>query len=187
VRVKASRLARGSTIHCNRECAILAKKAQTKATAAERFWERVDRNGPVARTGLTPCWLWLGHVLKESGYGAVHFSGKQHRVHRVAWLLTHGEWPEECALHQCDVRHCVNPGHLFGGDRAANNADRHQKERDIRGEEQWMARLTEDDVRTIRSRYAAGGVTQGELADEFSVSREVIGCAIRRRTWKHVA
>lgn len=33
-----------------------------------------------------------GHV-KESGYVVVNVSGSIYRAHRLAWLLSHGEWP----------------------------------------------------------------------------------------------
>ena len=56
----------------------------------------------------------------------------------------------------------------------------------LRGEEHGCVRLTEAQVRVLRDRYAAGGVTLVELAAELGVSRETVGRAIRRRSWKHI-
>lgn len=47
-------------------------------------------------------------------------------------------------------------------------------------------KLTEPDVREIRKRYAAGGVSQAALAREFGVSAATIGDLIAGRTWRHV-
>lgn len=48
------------------------------------------------------------------------------------------------------------------------------------------SRLTEDDVRTIRQRYASGGVTQRTLAAEYGMSQNAVGLILRRKTWQHV-
>lgn len=48
------------------------------------------------------------------------------------------------------------------------------------------ARFSEDAVREIRERYAAGGVTQRQLAREYGVSQNAIGQVLRRVTWAHV-
>lgn len=42
----------------------------TRATLEERFWSKVDRNGPVPehRPDLGPCWLWTAYV-DAHGYG----------------------------------------------------------------------------------------------------------------------
>lgn len=55
-----------------------------------------------------------------------------------------------------------------------------------RGEEQRDAKLTDQKVRDIRARYAAGGVTQRALGDEYGVSDVAIRNVIHRKTWKHV-
>ena len=46
-------------------------------------------------------------------------------------------------------------------------------------------KLTEDDVRAIRERYAAGE-DQGSLAECFEVSKPNIYAVVTRRTWGHV-
>jgi hypothetical protein len=55
-----------------------------------------------------------------------------------------------------------------------------------RGEHRWNSRLTEDAVRALRARYAAGGVTMDVLAREYGVTNAAIRHAIRRLTWQHV-
>lgn len=81
----------------------------------ERFWQKVDKNGPAptCRPELGPCWLWLA-ALNGGGYGQFWIDGQIRRyVHRISWELEHGPSPEGMDLdHRCRVRRCVNPAHL---------------------------------------------------------------------------
>jgi len=78
---------------------------------AQRFWSRVDRNGPAPEVdpALGPCWLWTGAVAAD-GYACFL---RDVKAHRFAWELRHGPIPDGLVIdHLCRVRHCVNPAHL---------------------------------------------------------------------------
>lgn len=74
---------------------------------------------------------------------------------------------------------------LRWGTSAENHADqkRHGTRWDNRGEKHPLAKLTWEQVREIRERYAAGGITQRELGAEYSVSRERVGELVRGSGW----
>ena len=55
-----------------------------------------------------------------------------------------------------------------------------------RGEAHGGSKLTEDNVREIRCRYKAGGLTWPMLAKEYGVSRGAIQGILERRTWRHI-
>lgn len=55
-----------------------------------------------------------------------------------------------------------------------------------RGEDNGYAKLDEVRVCEIRKRYAAGGITQRELADEFDVAVMTINAVVLRKNWAHV-
>ena len=77
-------------------------------TWLERFWSKVDKNGP------NGCWLWTASTL-GGGYGQFRQRAVQVSpyAHRVAYELLIGPIPEGLELdHLCRVRHCVNPTHL---------------------------------------------------------------------------
>lgn len=55
------------------------------------------------------------------------------------------------------------------------------------GERHGMAKLTNQKVREIREKYAAGGTSYWKLAMEYDInSSDTIGRIIRRETWKHI-
>ncbi len=43
-----------------------------RPTDEERFWTRVNKDGPVHPVLGTACWLWTGAVLKCKSHNAVH-------------------------------------------------------------------------------------------------------------------
>lgn len=47
--------------------------------------------------------------------------------------------------------------------------------------------LNDDTVREIRTRYAAGGITQTQLAIEYGVTNGQISRVVNRKKWKHVS
>jgi hypothetical protein len=55
-----------------------------------------------------------------------------------------------------------------------------------RGENQGSAKLTAFKVVSLRSLYAAGGITQKQLALLFGVDQTTVSKIVRREDWKHV-
>jgi len=92
--------------------------------------------------------------------------------------------------HHCDNPSCVRPSHLFVGTPADNTADMVAKGRargaSHKGEAHPGRRLTDELVREIRDRYAAGGVTQKALAEDYGVVKSTVGMIVRGETWKHL-
>lgn len=83
----------------------------------ERFWSKVDFDGPVPEYAphLGPCWLWTA-ARNAGGYGSFAYKTSMPKqtalAHRVAFVLLNGFWPPEVMDHLCRVRNCVNLAHL---------------------------------------------------------------------------
>lgn len=145
-----------------------------------RFWVKVDKDGPVLRPDLGPCWTWIAGRAKN-GYG--HFGGWRWRctAHRFAWMSATGILlPRSIDVcHKCDNRACVNPEHLFEGTRAANMQDCASKDRSS------LAKLTVADVQKIRARYSLG-VSTRVIADEYGITMANAWYIAVGKTWKNV-
>jgi hypothetical protein len=86
-----------------------------RGPVAERFWPKVNKDGPVPqhRPDLGPCWLWTAATDRD-GYGRFNIGGRVIRAaHQVAYSLCVGPVPPGLELdHLCRVHGCVNPDHL---------------------------------------------------------------------------
>lgn len=118
----------------------------------------------------------------KNGYGDIPRSrGDKSRsalAHRVAYEEYVGPVPDGLLVcHKCDVRHCINPDHLFLGTCRDNMRDCAIKGRNAR-------KLSEDDVRQIRSII---GISKAELGRLYGVTETTITEILREIWWKDVA
>lgn len=124
---------------------------------------------PPSHCVVWPFWKSRG------GYGMVTFRGRKTTAHRVAWELYHDREmrPDMQAAHQpvvCHSRDCVNPLHVREATVADNHADKVADDTHLRGERQWLSRLTRDQVREIRK----DGRVHREIACDFEISETTI-------------
>lgn len=139
------------------------------------FWPKVDRTDS--------CWLWLGEIGKN-GYGrSGGGTNKIRAVHRFSWVLTRGPIPTGLfVLHECDNKLCCRLDHLFLGTQKDNRCDCIQKGRHFRDNGKPKAKLTPQDVLSIRQ-AASAGESFVSIAARFSVSRQNISAIVKRMTW----
>jgi hypothetical protein len=82
-----------------------------RPTALERLIAKIDFVGPQVLD--TPCWMWIGCIHKQTGYGRFHLDGRVVEAHRASYQLQVGQIPSGLELdHLCRTRACVRPGHL---------------------------------------------------------------------------
>jgi hypothetical protein len=146
---------------------------------AERFWRRV-------RPMPSGCWEFQSTKTKF-GYGLFKLKQRMQPAHRVAWELENGPIPEGLwVLHHCDNPPCVRVDHLYLGTGKDNAQDREERNPGTqpRGSKVNTARLSEQDVRTIRRR--AQKETLSSLGREYGVQVAAIWKIVHRHTWRHV-
>jgi HNH endonuclease len=89
----------------------------TKRSMEERYWQKVDREGPMPLKcpELGPCWIWTA-AKSTSGHGSFNRGpdgGFWIRAHRLAYELIVGPIASGRELHhRCETPPCVNPAHL---------------------------------------------------------------------------
>lgn len=163
-----------------------------------RFESKVDRTGD--------CHLWTGAKMgRGRQYGYFSLRNKLLGAHRFAYLLANGPDsipPGHFVLHNCpggDNPSCVNSAHLWTGTAAQNSADMVAKgraatgdrnssrlyPRQIQGEKNPMAKLSESDIPKVK-KLRASGMLQREIGKLFNVRSATIGKILAGKRWKHV-
>jgi hypothetical protein len=148
---------------------------------SDKFIEKIESKIIIGNPD--DCWIWDGKFSSTTGYGQLMHMYKGYSSHRLAYLLYFKEIPEGlCVLHKCDNRKCVNPNHLFLGTKGENNTDRKNKKRSSIGENRPLSKLTEDDVRYIKTSEDSSR----KLARKFGINKNVILGIRKNITWSHV-
>lgn len=142
----------------------------------KRFWKYVNKT--------ENCWNWTASV-NTYGYGCFWWNGKQWQAHRVSWYIKYNSFPKDCLLHICDNPRCINPQHLKEGSQKDNIQDKVLKQRQAKGSNNGNARLTEEEVLSIKNKYSKGQSLRS-LAKEYTVSKTAIKYIIIGRTWSYL-
>lgn len=186
-----ARLRPGEGRFCSKPCAHAnwRQKALSVESIGRRFREQLITDGPVLVPDLGPCHTWRG-VRDRFGYARMSICGRGYQGSWVAWLLSHGRWPEPCALHKCDGGSigCVRIEHLFEGTKADNTSDMCAKGRArgrAPGSPGRARKLDADKVRWIRLELLRGA-SKYSIAKALAVDPKTIDMVASGRTWAHV-
>ncbi len=161
----------------------------SEAEHAARFWAKVSKEGPTHLVLGTRCWVWTAD-LNEFGYGRLHFNHRVIGAHRRSWQMNVGPIPDgACVLHRCDNPPCVRPDHLFLGTMADNSHDMHAKgrNRQPKGEQVKISKLTDEAVERIRRLHATGLINAVELSRAFGVHNSNVYRVLSGERWGHVS
>lgn len=129
------------------------------------------------------CLIWPYSVV--NGYGSFLLDGRLQRVSRRVCEDANGPppTPKHEAAHSCGKGHlgCVTKRHLTWKTPKENSADRTLHGTHPRGENHYIAKLTEEQAREIIA--LKGKATQASLASRFGVSFQLISQIQRGKTW----
>lgn len=139
------------------------------------------------------CVEWIGS-RGSAGYGKFRYKRAKMLAHRVAYSWANSEEIPNgmFVCHSCDNPSCVNPEHLWLGTIQDNNADSIRKGRAAihpghtlnTGSRNGRAKLSENDIPTIKSLLSSGTVTQTVIAKKYGVPQSVISDIKRGVLWK---
>lgn len=151
----------------------------TSKNAASAYYRDV-----VLNYDADECLVWP--FGKTSGYGVLRVNGKNEVVSRLTCEAVKGPPPTDRheAAHLCGngAAGCVNPRHLTWKTPSENTADKLIHGTHNRGERYGLSKLTENDVRKIRTMIEQQMNDQG-IAAKFGVSRWTIRAIRSGRTW----
>lgn len=122
--------------YCTPKCRGLAQRESRSWT--DRFWPKVNEDGPILRPELGQCWIWTGS-RGSNGYGRFRLENEQVGAHVAAYIILTGHKPPPEAphvTHLCDggALGCVRPSHLMADTNAGNAAQAVERGRVFRGE-----------------------------------------------------
>lgn len=143
------------------------------------FWPRVLKTDT--------CWIWTG-FLDKKGYGHLGIGNRRVALaHRYSYFLAHGEWPEPCCLHSCDVRCCVNPDHLRAGTDQDNSDDKFSRGRDrrLKGSANAFSKYTEAQALEVKGLLRTN-MSKAAIARFCGVNYHFVYDIYRNRTWTHI-
>lgn len=156
------------------------------------LWVPINESAAYFRRMLakpsTGCRFWP-YSVDGGGYGIVSLDGKRGRVHSLACEFRWGPKPEAglVARHgPCRTPSCWAWEHLTWGTPGDNFHDRWRDGTEPVGMQNGRAKLTDDQVREIRTLRAEHGILQRELAAQFNVSKSLIAMILREEIWTHL-
>ena len=155
-----------------------------KMTEADkkRFWDKVDKSGD--------CWLWTTG-LQTKGYGQFELNRGKRTAHRLSYMLCIGPIPTGLLVcHNCNVKHCVNPEHLYLATNQQNCQDAGKdgllshKNRKVKFPRN--VKLSEKQLIYIRKLFATGNHFMSHLAGTYNVSDKTIADIVKEKSWKYL-
>jgi hypothetical protein len=176
---------KGSGNCCSKTCTIrraLRIRNERRPSSEQRFWAKVVRHGE------EDCWQWDGSK-NQDGYGRLGHNGSNaYGAHRLSYEIHHGPIPPGLLVcHHCDNPECTNPRHLFLGTNQDNASDKVRKGRSVRGEESKASKLTEVQVRELRSMPRLSRQERIRLGADWGVGEFTIALVQSGKHWKHIA
>lgn len=153
--------------------------------------ERLIRN----IKNINGCWEWQG-CKRPSGYGRLTVGSRTDgtrrtsSAHRESYKAFIGDIPDGLwVLHKCDNPCCINPDHLYLGDRSQNVADMVGRGR-VKfsvGSSHINSKLTEADVFAIRKERIEMKTPYRAIAAKYGIkSHKTIIQICKGESWTHV-
>ena len=184
---------RKSSKYCSAKCRdtrnvefLLKTSFQIDLATDEEKKQRLKKSFEKCVIRKDGCWDWKGK--SEKGYAKMTCRKAlgANLGHRASWIIHHGKIPEALSvLHRCDNPICTNPEHLWLGTNEDNVNDMLSKSRNPIGSKVGTAKLSEENVISIK-KDLAHGVECIAIARKYHVTPQAIHLIKNGKNWKHV-
>lgn len=129
------------------------------------------------------CWVWNKSVA-SSGYGQIRWNYTNYRANRASYIVFKGEIPDGMVVrHTCDNKLCINPDHLILGSCKQNSEDMVARNRQAKGMKNGRSKLSENDVRAIKS----SALSCSKTAKKFGISKSQAHKIMTGKAWSFIA
>ena len=151
--------------------------------AIKRIKDRIEISENIHPKVETSCHLFTGYTDK-GGYGTIKFKGVQYQVHVLSYYSSKNiqvdktNKSELLVCHKCDTPRCCNPEHLQLGTIQQNALDSLNYSKAVK--------LTENDVREIKTYLKNNSLTIDELSKKYNISKTAVKNMKDGKRWNHV-
>jgi len=136
------------------------------------------------------CHEVVNRFIDKWGYPIIRLGSKMVAAHRYVYIkkiLKVDDLDSSIVVrHKCDNPKCINPEHLELGSHKDNYNDMIDRGRQTKGETSGMAKLTEKDIRIMRTSFHLGFKNIKELSNIFGVSYNHARRIVNYETWTHI-
>lgn len=130
-----------------------------------RFWDRVEKTDT--------CWLWTGSRCQGYGFMGINYS--MFYTHRISYKLHYKEPNQLEVCHDCHVKLCIRPEHLYLGTHQENI--QHNFDDGIqsnKGELHPNATLLQEEINEVVELLNEDNLTHKEIWTMYRISRTTL-------------
>ncbi len=148
----------------------------------ENFFAKVLKNA-----NEKGCWFWTA-CINEHGYGSVSLFDRPRKAHQISYRIANNlSLDKQLFLcHTCDIKHCVNPEHLYEGNHSKNLQDaydRNLRQAPPKGTPPpQFTKINLEVARQIRELIKIKSLRA--VSNELDVSYYIVKDISRGRTWR---
>ena len=130
----------------------------------------------------------VSNNYSKDGYLKTFFNKKHYYLHRLIALEKFGDKKMKGmeTRHTCNHSWCINPDHIFYGTSQENINDRQRANRQAKGSKNGSSKLTELQVKVIKSLLKQNRLSQSKIAGIFKVNSRTISAINTGVVWNHV-
>lgn len=139
-----------------------------------RFWDKVNKTDS--------CWLWTASQVNNYGY--IRIDSIAFLAHRISYKLHYREPGELEVCHECHIKLCVNPKHLFLGTHKENIQHSFDDNKITqKGELNANTKLTQEEINEIIKLLNEDILTQKQIAIRYNICRDTLWKIKRGTHW----